>query len=124
MGGATSLLIPMEGEADHSGWPPSAESFNSRPLFPQLGPDFAWLNNHLAQATIGALLVVLCWLWMARRQQVVPGKRQFLGEQVYNLVRNTIARDILGHDFHRFLPYLLALFSFILVNNLFGEFFL
>jgi F-type H+-transporting ATPase subunit a len=38
-------------------------------------------------------------------------------------VRNSIARDILHHDFRKFLPWLLALFSFILVNNWFGQFF-
>ncbi len=64
------------------------------------------------------------WLWMAQGQKVVPGRKQFLGESLYNLLRNTIARDILGHDYRRYLPYLVALFSFILVNNLFGEFFL
>lgn len=115
------LLIPMEGE-EH--WPPGVHSFDSRPLFPDLGPEYYWLNNHLAQAVIGAALVIGFWLWMARRQRVVPGKRQFLGELLYNLLRNQIARDSLGHDYRRFLPYLVALFSFILVNNLFGQFFL
>ena len=124
MPGLIGLLMPLEGEADHSGWPPSPESFNSRPLFPELGPDWSWLNNHLAQAVIGAILVIAFWLWMAHGQKVVPGRRQFLGEQLYNLLRNQIARDILGHDYKRYLPYLVALFSFILVNNLFGSFFL
>ncbi len=116
------LLIPMEGD-DH-GWPPGVHSFDSRPLFPGLGPEWGWLNNHLIQAVIGAAVVIGFWLWMAHRQQVVPGKKQFLGESLYNLLRNTIARDILGHDFRKYLPYLVALFSFILINNLFGQFFL
>lgn len=116
------LLIPMEGD-DH-GWPPGVHSFDSRPLFPGLGPEWDWLNNHLAQAVIAAALVIVFWLWMAHNQKVVPGKKQFLGEMFYNLLRNSIARDILGHDYRKFLPYLVALFSFILVNNLFGQFFL
>lgn len=124
MGGLYSLLIPLEGGEEHSGWPPSAESFNSRPLFPQLGEDFAWLNNHMAQAVIGAALVIAFWLWMAQGQKIVPTRRQHLGESLYNLIRNGIARDILGHDYRKYLPYLVALFSFILVNNLFGQFFL
>lgn len=115
------LLIPMEGE---SHWPPGVDSFKSRPLFPELGPDFYWLNNHLAQAVIAAILVIAFWLWMARSQTTVPGKKQFAGEYLYDLLRNSIARDILGHDYRKYLPYLVALFSFILVNNLFGEFFL
>lgn len=117
------LIVPMDGgEGGASGWPPSAESFNSRPLFPGAGID--WVNNHLVQAIVGAALVIAFWLWMANKQKIVPGKKQFLGEQFYDLLRNGIARDILGHDYRKFLPYLIALFSFILVNNLFGQFFL
>ena len=124
MPGLIGLFVPLEGETEHSGWPPSPESFNSRPLFPELGSDWYWLNNHLAQAVIGAVIVIAFWLWMAHGQKIVPGKKQFLGEQLYNLLRNLIARDILGHDYRKYLPYLVALFSFILVNNLFGQFFL
>lgn len=129
MPGLVGLLIPLEwdaciGEHEGSGFPPGVESFCSRPLFPQLGEDWSWLNNQLAQAVIGAALVIGFWLWVSRNHEVVPGRRQFIGEYLYNVLRNTIARDILGHDYRRFLPYLVALFSFILVNNLFGEFFL
>ncbi|WP_036921691.1 F0F1 ATP synthase subunit A [Propionicicella superfundia] len=120
-------LVPLpfdgseEGGGDH-GWPPSVDSFNSRPLFDT--PGLEWLNNHLVQAVIGAALVIVFWLWMAHNQKVVPTKKQAVGEALYNLLRNGIARDILGHEYRRYLPYLVALFSFILVNNLFGEFFL
>ena len=40
------------------------------------------------------------------------------------MLRNTVARDILGHDYKRYLPYIVTLFSFVLVNNLFGQFFI
>nr|NLI50630.1 F0F1 ATP synthase subunit A [Propionibacterium sp.] len=131
MGGLGSLLVPLEGDAtgwaacggEHH-WPPGQTSFCSRPLFPQLGEQFSWLNNHMAQAVIAAILVIGFWVVMARGHSLVPGKRQAFGEMAYDLVRNGIARDILGHDFKPFIPYLLTLFSFILVNNLFGEFFL
>jgi len=131
MAGLVSLLIPLQGEAtgwaacgDEHHWPPGQLSFCSRPLFPQLGEQFAWLNNVFAQAVIAALLVIGFWYWVSRNMKVVPGRKQALGEMAYDLVRNGIARDILGHDFKPFVPYLLTLFSFILVNNLFGEFFL
>ncbi len=124
MSGPLGLLLPLEGETDSHGWPPGPESFASRPLFPELGPDWSWLNNHLAQAVLGAALVIGFWLWMARGQRIVPGRKQFLGEQFYNLLRNLIARDVIGHDYRKYLPFLVALFSFILVNNLFGQFFL
>lgn len=124
MPGLIGLLIPLEGGAGEAGtgFPPGVESFHSRPLFPDAGMD--WLNNHLVQAILAAVVVIAFWLWVAHGQKVVPGRKQFAGEFLYNLLRNTIARDILGHDYRKFLPYLVALFSFILVNNLFGQFFL
>ncbi len=128
MGGLSSLVIPMEGGWAECGsghhWPPGQLSFCSRPLFPELGENFAWINNTFAQAVLGAILVITFWLWMTKGQSIVPGKKQTLGELAYDLVRNGIARDILGHDFRKYLPWLLTLFSFILVNNLFGQFFL
>ena len=39
-------------------------------------------------------------------------------------MRNGIGREALGPDYHKYTPYLVALFSFILANNLFGQFFL
>jgi F-type H+-transporting ATPase subunit a len=38
------------------------------------------------------------------------------------MVRNSIARDIIGgHDFARYVPYLVTLFFFILTNNVFSS---
>lgn len=118
------LPLPAEGDdgTDGSGFPPGVNSFDSRPLFDV--PGWEWLNNHVVQAGLGALLAIAFWLWVSHNQKVVPGKRQALGEFLYNILRNGVARDILGPQYRRYLPYLVALFTFILVNNLFGEFFL
>jgi F-type H+-transporting ATPase subunit a len=126
MPGLIGLLIPLEwswcsGESAHEGFAPGVASFCSRPLWDGAP---GWINNQLFQAVLGAVLVIGFWLWMAHGHKVVPGKRQFFGELSYNFIRNGIARDLLGHDYRKFLPYLVALFSFILVNNLFGQFFL
>jgi F-type H+-transporting ATPase subunit a len=52
---------------------------------------------------------------------MVPGRLQFMGEQAYGFVRTSMGRDIIGsRDFMRFVPYLFALFFFILVNNVFA----
>lgn len=82
-----------------------------------------WLTKPAMQAIIAAVLVIAFWLWASRRLRVHPSKRQFFFEYVYDFIRNGVARDALGHDYRTFLPYLLALFSFILVNNWMGEFF-
>lgn len=71
-----------------------------------------------------AALVVFVFFFVAiRRRSLVPGRLQFAGESAYGMVRNSIARDIIGsHDFLKFVPYLVTLFFFVLVNNLFGSF--
>jgi len=68
-------------------------------------------------------VVLLSWFLIAttRKAAIVPGKGQWVTEGVYGLVRNGLARDIIGsHDFLKFVPVLFSLFSIILVNNLFG----
>ena len=68
-----------------------------------------------------AVLVLGFFVLASRQRAVVPGKLQFAGEQAYGFVRNGIARDIIGsHDFMKFVPYLVSLFFFVLINNLFG----
>ena len=69
-----------------------------------------------------AAIVVFAFFWAAsRRRAMVPSKLQYVGEGAYGFVRNSMGRDIIGaHDFARYVPYLFALFFFILVNNLFA----
>ena len=82
---------------------------------------FAGVTKPMLQLVLAALLVVMFFWVVSRRGAMVPGKLQFAGEQAYTFVRNGIARDIIGsRDFMTFVPYLVALFFFILVNNLFG----
>ncbi len=70
---------------------------------------------------VSAILISYLLVRRSQRLSVVPSKSQFLTENVYDLVRNSVARDIIGaHDFVRFLPLLFSLFVLILVNNLFG----
>ena len=92
-----------------------------------------WITNHICQAVIGAIIVLAFWFIVKPRAStssdptingVIPSKRQFLGEYAYNMIRNGIARDIIGHDYQRYVPYLVGLCSFIIVNNLFGSTFL
>src|SRR5674476_593930 len=83
-----------------------------------------WVTNHILQAVIGAVLVIAFWLWVSHNMKIVPGKKQFIGEYLYDMLRNTVARDILGHDYKTYLPYIVSIFSFVLINNLFGQFFI
>ena len=56
----------------------------------------------------------------SRKAAIVPSKFQFAGESVYSFVRENLAKEVIGHEFMRFVPYLFTLFTFILVNNWFG----
>ena len=67
--------------------------------------------------------VLLLWYLHAttRKKAIVPDKGQMATESMYGLVRNGIARDLIGsRDFLRFVPLLFALFTTILLNNIFG----
>lgn len=114
-------LLPME--TDGGGYtPPGVEDFLWDSVWPGVLPD--WMNKPFLQAVIGAALVIILWWIASRRLKTQPSKAQFAAEYIYEFIRNGVARDILHEDFRRFLPYLLGLFSFLLVNNWFGEFFL
>jgi F-type H+-transporting ATPase subunit a len=107
--------------------PPGPGDFN----LPPIGPDktFDWMGQThyigvtkpMLQLVLAGVLVFGFFYIAARRQAMVPGRLQFMGEQAYGFVRNSMGRDIIGsHDFMRFVPYLFALFFFILVNNVFA----
>jgi len=97
---------------------PGVSSFDFPPLF----PGAPWLSRYMIQAVVSVALILAFWVIMARKNKLVPSKGQYVGETAYFFVRNSIARDMLGHDFRTYLPLLIALFSFILVNNLYGIF--
>ena len=68
--------------------------------------------------TIGLAVFMMA---TTRRLSVVPGRGQFRLESMYGLVRNSIARDIIGSaHFKPYIPLLFTLFTLILVNNLMG----
>lgn len=100
----------------------SFEAPTTADFYQPLFGEGAW---SLTRAAVLAILsvVILGWFFFAvsGKLAIVPGKRQWMAEQVYGFVRNTIGRDVIGHkDFLPFVPFLFTLFSFILLNNLFG----
>jgi F-type H+-transporting ATPase subunit a len=69
---------------------------------------------------IGAAVVVALFVAAFRNPQVVPRGLQNAMESVVEFVRNGIAIEVMGPAGLPFVPFLTALFTFILVNNLFG----
>ena len=80
------------------------------------------VTKPMLQLVLAAVLIFAFFYVAASKRAMVPGKLQFAGESAYSFVRNSVARDIIGsHDFARFVPYLVTVFFFILVNNLFSS---
>lgn len=85
--------------------------------FSLLGIDFEITRITLI-LWVATLAVVAFLVATVRNPQIVPGKLQFVGESGYSLVRDGIARDVVGPKGLPFAPFLGALFFFILANNL------
>ncbi len=97
--------------------PPGPEDFNLPPFF----GDSLLFTKPAILLVLSGVVVMGFFLVTTRRMAMVPSKGQYVGEQAYSFVRNSIARDIIGSkDFMKFVPWLVATFFFILVNNLFG----
>ncbi|MEJ2579438.1 MAG: F0F1 ATP synthase subunit A [Kineosporiaceae bacterium] len=88
---------------------------------PLIGDGAYALTRPSVVMAISVVLIIAFLTVLARRLTVVPGKAQFLAESAYGLVRNSVARDIIGSkEFLKFVPFLFTLFTVLLVNNLFG----
>jgi F-type H+-transporting ATPase subunit a len=90
-----------------------------QPLFGTDGP-FAVTRPALI-FLLSAIVIAVVLLRATRKLSVVPTKGQWVTESVYGLVRNSVARDVIGsREFLKYVPLLFSLFILILVNNLFG----
>jgi F-type H+-transporting ATPase subunit a len=96
--------------------PPSSRDFVLPPIF----GDNPYSTKPIYLVFLSVILLSLFFVMASRKAAIVPSKMQFAGETVYAYVRNELGRDIIGHEFMRFVPYLFSLFTFILVNNWFG----
>jgi len=72
-------------------------------------------------------IILLCWIFLsvAKTYRQNPNKApkgfQCLMEIVIFFIRDEIAKPLIGKDkYHKYLPYLLTLFFFILLNNIMG----
>ncbi|MFI0463777.1 F0F1 ATP synthase subunit A [Saccharopolyspora sp. 5N102] len=94
--------------------PPNAESFVLPPIFGEV-------TKPMVLVVLSAIMVGSYFLLATRNLKLVPGRAQFVAESVYDLTRNKIAREQIGaEDFRPFVPLIFTLFTFVLVNNIFG----
>lgn len=84
------------------------------------------LTRNVVQMVL--MLIVLTWvmLTVAKRYKAgegvttAPKGIQNLIEPVITFIRDEVAKPNLGHKYERYFPYLLSVFFFILINNVFG----
>ncbi len=96
--------------------PPSTADFELPPVF----GDNPYTSKPIFLVFLSVILISIFFIAASRKAAVVPSKLQFAGESIYSFVRNDLARDVIGHEFMRFVPYLFTLFTFIITNNIFG----
>lgn len=119
---AASATIAAEGSSE-GGFPaPGPHTFELPGVFPWGGHGEYAVTKPMLQLVLAAVLVFGFFYLASRKRALVPGKLQFAGEGAYGFVRNSVARDIIGgHDFQKFVPYLVTVFFFIFVNNVFAS---
>ena len=84
------------------------------------------LTRNVVQMILALILLVILLINVAKKYQKgigtskAPTGFQNAIEPVITFVRDEVAKPNLGHDYNKYLPYLLTIFFFILINNIFG----
>ena len=87
-----------------------------------IGPIDMSINKAVAYLILGSILTMLLGIVLMRwRIGVAPGRRQTLGEQIYDIAQTQIAEQGLPTKaIGRWFPYVASLFLFIWVINILG----
>ena len=89
------------------------------PVFHPRNPD-APIPNHVAMEVLVIIILIVLFLLIRSRLSVdKPGALQHLAEMLNEFITSQ-SEQVIGHDAERFVPFLTALFLFILVGNLIG----
>jgi F-type H+-transporting ATPase subunit a len=96
-------------------FPPSVGDF----YLPSLAAGY-WVTKFTLMVWLAVAVLIVFFLVAYRDPKIVPTRGQWLAESVYGFARDSMAKDLIGHEGVRFAPYLATLFSFILVTNVFG----
>jgi F-type H+-transporting ATPase subunit a len=77
------------------------------------------ITNSVASMIAGAI-ILMAFLALTARGQLVPNRGQALAEALYNIVDRVLVTPIIGHGGKPYIPYLFTLFMTILTLNLMG----
>ncbi|MEU0878918.1 F0F1 ATP synthase subunit A [Lentzea sp. NPDC005914] len=105
--------------------PPGKDDVFLPPIFTWHDPfglpiDLAVTKAHVL-LVLSIVIILTFFLVTTRNLKLVPSRWQFAAESVYDFGRNTIAREQIGaKEFAPYVPLILSIFCFALVNNLYG----
>ena len=87
---------------------------------------FEWLWDPVLRVSRTEVLILLAALipvaliyFGLRKKSAVPGKLQSVVESIFSFVKDEIAVGVIGRGGEKFTPYLISIFMFVLVGNLF-----
>jgi F-type H+-transporting ATPase subunit a len=112
------LDVPVLAAGDEGFEAPTKDLFDTPHWFDvDLGPFDFYLNKATALTIFAAAFVgVLFWLGF-RKTSLVPRGVQNFCESIYDFIDLQVARDVIGPKGHKYTPYLVVLFSFVLICN-------
>lgn len=128
-GDLPSLATPMhaaggqgsDGASSEHGQPNPMHEFALERIGPklQVGPIDMSINKAVIYLWMSAIICCGWTLWMGRRMQLKPNRRQTFTEAIYEFAFDTIAKQTLGPKvFSRYMPYVASLFMFLWIVNL------
>ena len=83
------------------------------------GTDGPFGINNVVLLTWLAVIIVLAFFFSARKRQLVPSVTQNFSEAIVDFIRNDIILQTMGSEGLYWTPFLLTLFTFIFVCNIF-----
>lgn len=96
---------------------------NVKELFEFTEPWFSIGQFHFTRTVflifLAAVVVIALLYFGLRNGRLVPKKFELIMESAVEFVRDGIGKDVIGPEGGKYVPYLLAMFLFLLVGNLF-----
>ncbi len=111
----------MAGEAEQSGGLviDPMHQFQPYPLFGEGPLQWYTVSNVTLWLGVAVVAVFALFVLTTRGQKIIPTRAQSIAELLYSFVHDMV-EEIAGHDAVKFFPYIMTLFSFILVANYIG----
>jgi F-type H+-transporting ATPase subunit a len=100
---------------------PGAEIFQFDAFFTfTIGPLAFNISKITILLILAAVVIVAFFAYAFRRPALVPKGAQNVGEVGYLFIRDGIARDVIGKEGDKFVPFLMSFFFLVWLSNLWG----